>query len=82
MNLNHCTVSERRVDQAHRAISSAVKHLGRAGFFNVVEELAFEWGIDYEGGAGKFKISLTDLQMVALAAALKAHQETVPSLSQ
>ena len=68
---------EARVTRAGEIVQGAVKHLGRGGFFAVVEELGWGWGIDYHGDTG-FKVRFSDLQLIAFAAAQAAYIETTP----
>lgn len=80
MGYEHAAVSQKRVDQARKAIVDAVSHLGRPGFFRIVEEMGFDWGIDYDGRSGKFIVNLSDLQFVALGLAFRAHCEVAPDI--
>ena len=63
------------VDKAVRILDKYISRLGPAEAFWVAECLEFEWGIQWWDD--KVVIRLTDLQLIAFSAALKAHGEPI-----
>lgn len=68
-------VSPARVDRAIKSVVDTIQRLGYAEAFWVAEHLAFEWGVQWWDE--QVVIRLSDLQIVAFAAAMRAHCEAL-----
>jgi len=64
-----------RVQRATKTVVDTIKRIGYAEAFWVAEHLGFEWGVQWWNE--QVVISLSDLQLVAFAAAMRAHREAV-----
>lgn len=64
---------KQRVIRAKKRLIDLVQRVGYAEVEWVAEELAFEFGIGWNGD--KLMVSLSDLQLIAFTAALRAHVE-------
>ena len=69
------TIMPSVIDEAIKTITNTIKRIGYAEAFWVAEHLRFDWGVQWWNE--KVVIHLTELQLLAFAAAMKAHRETV-----
>ena len=84
IQMREIKIPRKRYDWALKEIGDAATRMQRAEFFHVAEALGFEFGIVWnEQEDGRMKVTLSDLQLFAFAAALKVHREiTFPSLTE
>lgn len=68
-------VTASRLEKATKTVVDCIQRLGYAEAFWVAEHLQFEWGVQWWNE--QVVIRLTDLQMVAFAAAMSAHRQAL-----
>lgn len=67
------TAPQEHVDRAAARLRDLIERMGYAEALWVAEELAFEFGVRWEPTTGRLAIELTDLQLIAFAAAMRSH---------
>jgi hypothetical protein len=72
---NRAAVMPRRLERATQTTVSIVKRLGYAEALWVAEHLGFEWGVQWWDE--RLVIRLSDMQLVAFSAAMRAHVEAL-----
>ena len=69
------SVEPGKIEKATRILISCIKRVGYAEALWVAECLTFEWGVQW--WESQIYIKLTDLQLVAYAAAMQTHAQKV-----
>lgn len=72
---NRATVLLPRKDKAVASMVDTIKRLGYAEAIWVAEHLGFDWGVQWWDE--KLVIRLSDMQLVAFSAAMRAHREAL-----
>lgn len=62
-----------KLERATKIVADTLERIGPAEAMWVSEHLGFEWGVQWWGE--QVHVNLSDLQMVAFAAAMQAHRE-------
>jgi len=61
------------VERAAERLRDLIERMGYAEALWVAEHLAFEYGVMWNPQKGRLAIDLTDLQLIAFAAAMRSH---------